>query len=226
MVTLAPELPGADRVVEILRENGVIVSAGHTLATYDQAQEAFAAGVTSATHLFNAQPPLGHREPGFSGAVLSATEIFTGLIADGVHVHPAMVNLAWRCKGARLILVTDAVSALGMPPGNYGVGEYEVTVDKNSVRLADGTLAGSIVTPQDSIRNLAAWAGCAFEEAAQAMSSAPAKLLGLVSSGEIVSGAGTDLTLVTPDGQVAATIVCGELLYVSDTANRGLRVQR
>jgi N-acetylglucosamine-6-phosphate deacetylase len=220
LVTLAPELPGAGGVIGALRKNGVLVSAGHTLATCEQAQGAFAAGVTCGTHLFNAQAPLGHREPGFGGAVLATPEIFTGLIADGVHVHPAMVNVAWQCKRERLILVTDAVSALGMPPGKYGLGDFEVTVDETSVRLADGTLAGSNANPERCVRNLAAWTGCGLDAAAGAMSRAPAKLLGISAGREIISGADADLTLITPEGRVAATIVGGKLLYTSNVRSR------
>lgn len=214
LVTLAPELPGAKEVIRLLRGNGVVVSAGHTTATYDQAQDAFAAGISCGTHIFNAQPVLDHRQPGFAGALLAAPAIFTGLIADGVHVHPAMVRVAWVCKGERLILVTDAVSALGMPPGKYGVGAFEVVVDENSVRLADdGILAGSNATPERCVRNLATWASCSIGEAAEAMSHSPAQLLGLANKGRIVRGADADLTLLSAQGRVAATIVAGEILF-------------
>jgi N-acetylglucosamine-6-phosphate deacetylase len=136
-----------------------------------------------------------------------------------------MVSLAWKCKRGRLILVTDAVSALGLPPGRYSLGDYPVFVDDTSVRLADGTLAGSIVTPEASIRNLAAWAGCSLAEATQTMSSAPAALLGLQKKGQIAAGSDADLTLVTPDGGVAATIVGGELLWLSTAASRMVRAR-
>ena len=220
LVTLAPDLPGAREVIDTLLANGVILSGGHTVATYEQAQEAFAAGVRCSTHLFNRQPPIAHRDPGFAGAVLASPGIFTGLIADAVHVHPAMVSMAWKSKRGRLILVTDAVSALGLPPGRYSLGEHPIFVDDTSVRLADGTLAGSIVTPEASIRNLAAWTGCSLGEATQAMSSVPAALLGLQTKGQIATGADADLTLITPDGRVAATIVGGELLWLSTAASR------
>jgi N-acetylglucosamine-6-phosphate deacetylase len=124
-----------------------------------------------------------------------------------------MVRVAWACKGERLILVTDAVSALGMPPGRYGVGEVEVVVDENSVRLADGKLAGSNATPERCVRNLATWAGCCIGEAAEAMSRSPAQVLGLAHKGTIVRGADADLTLLSAQGRVAATIVGGEILF-------------
>jgi hypothetical protein len=178
------------------------------------------AGITCATHLFNAQPPLAHRDPGFAGAVLASPDIFTGLIADGVHVHPAMVRMAWKCKRGRLILVTDAVSALGMPAGKYSVGGYEATVDNTTVRLSDGTLAGSIITAEACIRNLAAWAGCTLAEATPAMSAAPAELLGLRHKGRIATGADADLTLITPEGRVVATVIGGEMLWLSTTVSR------
>lgn len=150
----------------------------------------------------------------------------TDLIADGVHVHPAMVNLAWKCKRARLALVTDAVSAPEMPTSKYSFGEHEVIVDDTSVRLMDGTLAGGKVTPEMSIRNLAAWAGCTLAEATRARSGVPAELLGLRNKGQLTSGADADLTLPTPEGRVAATIVGGELLWMSGATNQMSKVQQ
>ena len=212
LVTLAPELPDAPETARILRENGVIVSAGHTLADFNQALQAFNAGITCVTHLFNAQPPLNHRQPGLVGAALQRTDIFAGIIADGIHVHPAMVEVAWKCTRDHLFLVTDAIAALGMPEGNYTIGDYHVIVDKTGVHLPDGTLAGSNATPELCIHNLAAWTGCSITEAAKAMSEAPAAFLGLGEKG-INPGAAADLTLIDPDGKVAATIVAGEMLF-------------
>src|SRR5262249_21722540 len=145
LVTLAPERPGALEVVRALRERGVLVSAGHSMADYDQARAALDAGVCYGTHLFNAMPALDHRAPGLAGALLTDERAVAGLIPDGIHVHPAVIQLIWRSKGpAQVNLVSDAMAALGNPPGRYRLGAFEVIVDQTSARLSDGRLAGSI----------------------------------------------------------------------------------
>ena len=214
MVTLAPELPGALDVIRVLRERGVIVSAGHSLATYAQALASFDAGITSGTHIFNAMTALHQREPGLPGALLADARVSVSLIVDGIHVHPALVRLAWQSKGPRgLILVSDAMAALGMPPGEYRLGEVGVSVDTESARLTDGTLAGSILPPDAALRNLIAFTGTTLPEALSALTSTPAALLGLADRGRIAQGCIADLVLLTPDLEVAATWVRGELVY-------------
>ena len=214
LVTLAPELPGALDVIRILSERGVLVSAGHSLANYEQALAGFAAGVRCGTHLFNAMPPLGHRDPGLAGALLTRTGIAAGLIPDGMHVHPAMAALAWRCKGPQgLCLVTDAMAALGMPPGVYRLGDYEVTVDERTARLPDGTLAGSILTLDAALRGLVQYTGCTLVEALPTVTVTPARLLGLAHKGCLEIGADADLVLLTPQGEVVKTWVEGEMAY-------------
>ena len=145
MVTLAPELPGALDVVGALVANGVVVSAGHSAATWAQAQAGFDAGIRSVTHLFNAMAKLDHREPGLPGAALADDRVTIGLIPDGLHVHPGLVALVRRTVGPeRLAVVTDAIAALGMPPGEHRLAGRDVIVDETSCRLPDGTLAGSL----------------------------------------------------------------------------------
>ena len=140
LVTLAPELPGALAVVETLTGQEVLVSAGHSTATYAQAQAGFDAGIRYGTHLFNAMPGLHHREPGLPGALLTDPRPVVGFIADGIHTHPSVVALVWSVLGpARLNLVTDAMAALGMAPGEHLLGDFRVTVDESSARLPDGT---------------------------------------------------------------------------------------
>jgi N-acetylglucosamine-6-phosphate deacetylase len=215
LVTLAPELPGALALVDTLTKRGVVVSAGHSLATFAEAQAGFAAGITYGTHLFNAMPPLHHREPGLVGALLAEAKVKVGLIADGVHVHPSLVQLVWQVVGPeRLTLVTDAMAALGMPVGRYQLGEFAVTVDEQTARLADDTLAGSILTTDVALRNLIVFAGCSLHEALPALTSTPAALLGLESNkGRLAAGYDADLLVLTPDLQVALTIVGGEIVY-------------
>lgn len=214
LVTLAPEQPGALEVVRALRARGVTVSAGHSLATYEQAKVAFEEGVTFGTHLFNAQPPLDHRSPGLAAALLEDSRIYAGLIPDGIHVHPGVVRLIWKIMGSeRLVVVTDAMAAMGMPMGVYRLGDYEVQVDKTSARLADGTLAGSIVTLDQALRNLCAWTGSPLDAVLRCVTSTPARGLGLQGKGLLEAGADADLVLLTPEGYVVKTMVAGEMVY-------------
>lgn len=180
MVTLAPELPGALEVVESLVRSGVVMSAGHSAATYEQAVAGFDAGIRSVTHLFNAMAPLDHREPGLPGAALADERVTIGLIPDGLHVHPAMVGIVRRAVGAdRLAVVSDAIAALGMEPGRYRLAGRDVTCDGESARLPGGGLAGSVIGLDEAVRNLAAFAGVPLADAALAATVVPARLLGL-----------------------------------------------
>lgn len=215
LVTLAPELPRALDMIRALRAQGVVVSAGHSLATVEEAEAGFRAGIRYGTHLFNAMPPLDHRAPGLAGALLASPGITVGVIADGVHLHPAAVALAWRAKRLTgLTLVTDAMAALGMPPGRYRLGDYEATVDDTSVRLPDGRLAGSRLSLDAALRNLVEFTDCSLSEALQTVTAAPAAVLGLDDErGRVAVGYLADLVLLTADVRVAATIVAGEVAY-------------
>ena len=213
LVTVAPELPGALEFIRHLRTRNLAVSAGHSDATYEQAAAGFDAGVTWGTHLFNAMSPLAHREPGLAGALLSCGVPY-GLIADGIHVHPAAVKLAWRAEGPKgLTLVTDAMAAMGMTPGQYRLGDREVTFDTRSARLADGTLAGSILQMDQAVRNLITFTGCSLAEAITAASATPARIIGLASQGQIAPGFSADLVLLDPSIHVQMTLVAGQVVY-------------
>jgi N-acetylglucosamine-6-phosphate deacetylase len=218
LVTLAPELPGALPVIEALSSRGVLVSAGHAMASYEQAVAGFDAGIRYGTHLFNAMPSLLHRDPGLPGALLTDERVIVGLIADGIHTHPAMVKLVWQALGPqRLNLVTDAMAALGMPPGQHLLGDYVVDVDGFTCRLADGTLAGSILSMDQALRNLIAFTGCALEEAMQTMTTTAARAIGLEHErGQVAPGFVADLVLLSPDLHVRGTIVDGELVYAAE----------
>ena len=215
LVTLAPELPGVLELVSQLDERGVLVSAGHSLATFDEALAGMRAGIRYGTHLFNAMPPLTHREPGLVGALLNDSHSVIGLIPDGIHVHPAMVKLAWAAKGsAGINLVSDAMAALGMPPGRYQLNDFEVHVSATDARLADGTLAGSILPLDEAVRNLIEYTGCPLSEALATVTTTPAALLGLTEQrGHIAPGLLADLGLLTPDLEVAMTICAGQITY-------------
>jgi N-acetylglucosamine-6-phosphate deacetylase len=215
LVTLAPELQGAFEVIRTLTERGTVVSAGHSAATYAEAIAAFAAGIQYGTHIFNAMPPLEHREPGLVGALLEEQGVTLGLIVDGVHVHPAMISLVWKVAGRhRLNLVSDSMEALGMPPGQYEIGNLSVSVDGKTARLLDGTLAGSILSLDRALRNLIAFAGCSLKEALSTVTSTPAQLLALAGQkGRLAPGLAADMVLLSPDLSVLMTIIAGRVAY-------------
>lgn len=218
LVTLAPELPGALALAELLAQRGILLSAGHSTATHAEAVAGFDHGIRYGTHLFNAMPPLGHREPGLPGALLTDGRPVVGLIADGVHTHPAMVDLAWKALGSRrLNLVTDAMAALGMPPGTQRLGDFDVFVDGVSARLGDGTLAGSILSLDQALRNLIAFTGCSLAQALPTITRTPAAALGLAGErGSLVPGYRADVVLLDDALHVVATLVGGRVVYASE----------
>jgi N-acetylglucosamine-6-phosphate deacetylase len=215
LVTLAPELPGALGLVRTLVDRGVVVAAGHSSSTAAQATAAVDAGVTYVTHLFNAMAPLHHREPGLAGVALTDERVRVGLIADGLHVDPSVVALAARALGDRLNLVTDAVAALGAPPGPVRLGRLAAAVSAadGAVRLPDGTLAGSVLSLDRAVRNLVAFAGVPMAVAVRAVTSTPAAVLGLVDRGVVAPGAVGDLVLLTEAGEVVATVIAGRIAH-------------
>jgi N-acetylglucosamine-6-phosphate deacetylase len=213
MVTLAPELPGAIEAIGMLRSRGILVSAGHSEATWAEAWAGFEAGIQCGTHLFNAMRPLHHREPGIAGALLSST-LPCGLIADGVHVHAGMIDLAYRLKGSKgIYLVTDVMEAFGKPPGRYRLADREVWVREDRVQLADGTLAGSLLRMDAAFRNVLHFTGCTIAEASAMTARTPARLMGLKNKGVLAAGCDADITVLDEGMSVTHTIVAGELAY-------------
>jgi N-acetylglucosamine-6-phosphate deacetylase len=210
MVTLAPELDGALDLISQLSATGVVVAAGHSDATFEQGVAAVDAGVRYATHLFNAMPPLDHHAPGLAAALLLDARVTIGLIVDGVHLDPAMVELAWRLAGPdRVSLVTDAGAAFGRGPGRYRLGDAEVIVDERAARLPDGTLASSTLTLSRAVRNLCRFSGCSVADALVTVTTTPARLLGL-------EDRPTDVTLLDQDLNVVATFIAGEPVHVAE----------
>jgi N-acetylglucosamine-6-phosphate deacetylase len=200
MVTLAPELPGALVAIPELVSAGVVVAVGHTDATYDETRAALAAGATAATHLFNAMPPLHHREPGPVAALLESSA-YLELVADGVHIHPAVLALAWR--PGRTALVTDAMAAAGAADGDYRLGSLLVVVRDGVARLAStGVIAASTATLASSLRLAVLEAGVPLPEALAAVTSTPAEMLGLPGVGRLERGAWADLVELSDDLQV------------------------
>jgi N-acetylglucosamine-6-phosphate deacetylase len=214
LVTLAPERPGALARIRRLRGRGIVVSLGHTDATLEEFAAGVEAGATMATHLYNAMSPFAHRAPGAVGAALVDDRVTVGLIADGVHSHPAAVRLALRAKGPQgVALVTDAMAATGMPPGEYALGGRRVAVDATSARLPDGTLAGAVLTLDRAVRNLVRWGAASPAAALRMAGEVPARLLGLDNAGRLELGRDADLALFDDELRVQSTIVGGETVY-------------
>jgi N-acetylglucosamine-6-phosphate deacetylase len=206
VVTLAPEADGARACIESLTARGVLVSLGHSTASYEQVLDATAAGARLVTHCFNGMAPLHHREPGLVGAALTDDRLAVSLIADLVHVHPAAVALVFRAKGAgRVVLITDAVA---WARGTVGEAVH-VTFDGIAPRLADGTLAGSALTMDIAVRNVIEQCGVPLLDAINAATATPARLLGFDDRGEILPGRRADLVALGPDLTVQATWVRG-----------------
>jgi N-acetylglucosamine-6-phosphate deacetylase len=214
LMTLAPERPGALALIHRLRAAGVVVSLGHTDATFEQFTAGIDAGATLVTHLYNTMRGFEHRAPGGVGAALTDERVTVGVIADGVHAHAAALKLALRAKGwERVLLVTDAVAAAGRPPGNYSLGGAPVISDGVVARRADGTLAGSTLSLARAVRFMTEHAGAPVEAALSMATQVPARLLGRPDLGRLAPGCPADLVLWTPTMEVEATYVGGAPAY-------------
>ncbi|MFF3845905.1 N-acetylglucosamine-6-phosphate deacetylase [Streptomyces sp. NPDC002328] len=199
MVTLATELPGGIDSVRLLAEHGVIAAVGHTDATYEQTVEAIEAGATVATHLFNAMPALGHRSPGPIAALLEDERVTVELINDGVHLHPAALELAFRHAGAhRVAFITDAMDAAGFGDGRYDLGPLAVDVTDGVARLVEGgSIAGSTLTLDRAFKRAVTVDRISVEDAVTALSTTPARLLGMADTvGSLEPGKDADLVLL------------------------------
>jgi len=211
MVTIAPELPGGLDAVRRLAEAGVLVAIGHSDATYAQALEAFAAGARVVTHLHNAHRPLHHREPGPAQAAIDTPGVVLELIADGVHVHPAVVADALRTRAGRVALVTDAMAAAGAGDGDYLLGPLTAVVRDGVARIGgpDGPIAGSTLTLDRALRYAVHTAGVPLDVALDALTRVPADVLGRADLGRIAAGARADLVVLSPELQVTRVLRAG-----------------
>ncbi|MEU9085208.1 N-acetylglucosamine-6-phosphate deacetylase [Streptomyces sp. NPDC048357] len=213
MFTLATELPGGLDSVRLLAEHGVIAAIGHTDATYEQTRAAIDAGATVATHLFNAMPPLAHREPGPIAALLEDERITVELINDGTHLHPAALELAFHHAGAhRVALITDAMDAAGFGDGTYHLGPLEVEVKEGVARLVEGgSIAGSTLTLDTAFKRSVTLDKLPVESVVQAISANPAKLLGLYDEiGSLEPGKYADLVVLDAAFDVKGVMRRGE----------------
>lgn len=214
IISMAPEKEGALDVIRHAVSRGLIVSMGHTSATYDQAQEAVAAGASRATHTFNAMRPLNHREPGVLGAVLLNEAVCCEMICDYVHLHPAAVKMIYKLKGADHInMISDSVLAAGMDAKEYEDGGIKHSIIDGVVRLPDGTISGSARTLADGVRHLAA-DGIPLSDISRMVSFNPAKALKIEQeTGSIAVGKSADLVVLDTDYNVEATFVDGVCVF-------------
>ena len=215
MVTIAPEIEGSEEFIRQCVNNSIIVSIGHSSATYEEAVKAFGTGISSVTHTFNAMPPLHHREPGIIGAAMDDKDVYCELIADNIHIHPVLQRVLLKVKGIdRVILVTDSMRAAAMPEGCYELGGQSVHVRNNSARLNNGTLAGSVLTIDKAIANFMKNTGISIDEAVRTVTLNPASLLGLENRlGSLGKGNDADITVFNEQLDILFTFVNGCMCY-------------
>lgn len=211
LVTVAPELEGAEEFIAYATSLGVRISLGHSNADTAIAKAGVAAGAANFTHTFNAMKPLDHRNPGILGTALTEDSVYAEIICDGIHVDPSLVKLFWKAKGPeRAILVTDAMSATGMPEGNYMLGGFPVEV-ANGRATSGGVLAGSVLTLDLAVRNFAKFTGAPLGQVAALAGRNPARMTGLEGEiGVLATGRRADITVLDSKGSVVATILNGE----------------
>jgi N-acetylglucosamine-6-phosphate deacetylase len=216
LMTLAPELPGATELAAHATARGVRISLGHSNATAAETRAGIQAGAVSATHTFNAMRTLNHREPGILGTVLTSDALFAEMICDGVHVAPEIVELWWRAKGPeRAILMTDALSAAGMPDGKYSLGGFEIQVIGNRAMAGD-VLAGSVLTLDRAVRNFMEFTGAPLEQALRLATVNPAAMTGLGNTvGSLAVGRVASLVAVDAAGKLVGSIVNGKTAFVA-----------
>jgi N-acetylglucosamine-6-phosphate deacetylase len=210
LMTLAPELPGADVLIARLLERGVSVSLGHSDATAEQANAAFDLGVRMVTHLFNAMRPFLHRDPGIAGAALARDDVVVQVILDGVHLADETVKVIWRAAPGRVSLVTDSTTGAGASDGAYSFGSLDVQVHEGTVRGPDGVLAGSVLTMIEAVQNLHAL-GVPLAEAVAAATAVPAQALGRRGLGRLGAGLPADIVILDDNVEIERVLVAGNV---------------
>ncbi len=216
MITLAPEVAGAEYFVKFLSAQypNIILSIGHSDASYEKSKESFSWGISHATHLFNAMNPYHHRKPGIVGAVFDS-EVSCDIIADLIHTHPSALKLVHQVKKDKLILITDAMRAGCMKCGTYDLGGRKVIVEDNNARLEDGTLAGSVLQLNEALKNMTTVTPMTMIEAVNAVTKIPAQKLG-VQKGRLKEGYDADIVIFDEKFSIISTIVAGKVKYKRD----------
>lgn len=214
LVTIAPETEGGYEAIKKIRENSdVRVSVGHTDAAFEEANKAFECGADHVTHLFNAQTALHHRKPGVVGAGL-ASDAYAELIADTFHVHPGLFSLVAKCKGDKLVLITDCTRAGGMPDGEYSLGGQPIFLKGIQCLLADGTIAGSVLKLNEAVRNVLNNTDLCVAEVVAAASLNPANSIGMGDTkGSLEAGKDADIIIADKNFEIKKTIIQGEVRY-------------
>lgn len=210
-ITVSPEVDGVLDMIPAMKELGIVVAMGHSGADYDTAMEAVDRGVAACTHTFNAMALLHQHRPAILGAALES-DIYCEMICDGLHLHPGIVRLLWKTKGAeRLVAITDSIMAAGLPDGNYHLGVNQVVVEKGDAKLAsDGTRAGSTLTQDRALRNLLAFTGRSLEEILPVLTENPARMLGVFHrKGSIADGKDADVVVLDENNQVTHVFAQG-----------------
>ena len=218
IVTIAPEMPGAlDCIREVTEKTSILVSMGHTAANYETAKAGIEAGVRHATHLFNAMTPLNHRDPGVVGASLADDRVSTELIADTFHISPDLFGLVAKVKGDNLILITDCTRACGLEDGEYTLGGQPIFVKGIECRLADGTIAGSVLKLNNAIRNMRDHTSLPLEQIVRMASINAARCIGLdKTKGSLEAGKDADIILADENFAVSETIIAGETVWAAE----------
>ncbi len=218
IVTLAPEMPGALDLIQELTDLGIVVSAGHTGANFEQFTQAYRRGLRHVTHMFNAMSGVHHRDLGVAGGALLYDDVYCELILDGIHVSSGAAQLLKRVKTVdRIALVTDSSRFTGLPDGEYArLDGQKVQVKDNSVRLANGGLAGSMLNMCQALKNATKLMDCSVQEAVHMVSLVPAKILGLENKGIIAAGMDADMTIFDTELEIKYTIINGDIVYTGE----------
>jgi len=227
LITLAPELEWAMEVVEACVSRGIVVSVGHTMSTISQGEEAVRRGARLVTHLFNAMQSFHHRDPGLVGLLTSEklgnSQVWCGIIADGVHTHPTSIRIAYKTNFKSLVLVTDAILAMGYKDGKYQFGQQEIEVRGDQAWVAGtSTLTGSVATMQRSVTKFLKYSRCSLVEALEVASLHPARALGIEQrKGTLNVGADADFILLEPNSlEVCSTWIAGQCVYERDSTKK------
>lgn len=218
LITIAPEIKGSDELIDYAVKNNIVAAVGHSNASYTETCAAIKAGCNHATHLFNGMAPLHHRQPGNVAALLLNDNVYVELIADGVHLHPAILQMVLRLKGAdKIILITDSIAAKGLGDGDYKLAGQDVRVADGRAVMANNVLAGSVLTMDQALRNMLQFSGCSLLDVSKMVAQNPARQLGIAAhKGSIAVGKDADIVVLDENYRVMLTLCCGKVNFVAD----------